>query len=59
MTKLANTYLCTVKRMQVWRIEVEADNAEAAKAIADTLAWDEPVADDYAYETTATLKEPS
>lgn len=48
------TYLCTVKRMQVWRIEVKADNPEAAKDLADALAFDEPIQDDYAYETTAT-----
>lgn len=47
------TYAVTVKRMQVWRLEVEAADADEAKDRADAMAADEPIADDYAYSTDA------
>ena len=46
-------YRVTVKRMQVWHLDVEAADIETARDKADDLACDEPPHDDYAYETTA------
>lgn len=47
------TYRCTVKRMQVWYIEVEADTREQAKEKAEHAACLERPDDDYSYDTKA------
>jgi hypothetical protein len=51
-------YTVTVQRMQVWNLEVEADNAESAKEKAEHEASHEEAHDDYAYQTRAKEKQP-
>jgi hypothetical protein len=49
-------YIVTVKRMQVWNIEVEADDRDSAIEKAENEADHESPHDDYAYETRVKLK---
>ena len=46
-------YSVTVKRMQVWTYRIRADDAEAAREIANDFADEDPPNDDYGYETSA------
>lgn len=50
------TYRVTVKRMQVWYLEIEADSREEAIEKGQNEAEHESPHDDYAYETNARLK---
>ena len=45
-------YQATIKRMYVWRCEIEANSKEEAKDKAYAMVQDWPPNDDYAYDTT-------